>query len=517
MVGLRLRGRAFVRAHSEVRVSHRPLVPALILLGALLFATAAADPRARPTPAPTASRAPAASSAAVPAFDAWSDGVTLRLDYQHSGLGKDEAFALDGMRREGPWPGSRVNLVDPLSLGEYRFEVRDRATNRVLFAQGFSSIFAEWRMTDEAGQRRRSFQESVRFPFPRRPVQVSILRRGEDGAFREVADVLVAPDSQEITREPVSGAGKVWTLFENGPPETKVDLLILGDGYTAAEMPVFHEDARRLAGILFSAPPFSARKADFNVRALDLPSEDSGIDRPSDGVYRRTPLGATYDIFGSERYALTLDNRALREAAAQAPYEFIEILINGEKYGGGGIYNLYATCATKSGSTPYIFVHEFGHHFAALADEYYTSAVAYDTSAPIVEPWEPNLTATLDPAALKWRDLLDPGVPLPTPWAKEEYETFEKVTQERRKALRARHAPEAEMDALFKEELEFTRPLLARPPNGGKVGAFEGAGYRAKGLYRPSTDCIMFSRNPAGFCRVCARAIERVIDWATGR
>lgn len=473
-------------------------------------ASLAAAPASRPPAAPR-------TAAGGEAFDDWTDDATLRVDYHHSGTSKDEAFALDALRREGPWPGSRANLVDPLNLGPYRFEVRDRATHRVLFAQGFASIFGEWETTDEAAIRRRSFHESLRFPFPRRPVQVDVSKRGPDNAWREVAVFLVDPASQQVRRDPVTGQGKVWTLFENGPPEAKVDLLILGDGYAAAEMELFHDDARRLTATLFETPPFRERKADFNVRAIDRPSEDSGVDRPSDGVFRRTALGVTYDIFGSERYALTLDNPALREAAAQAPYEFIEVLINGEKYGGGGIYNLYATCATRSGSTPYIFVHEFGHHVAALADEYYTSEVAYDTTAPIVEPWEPNITAYLDPAALKWKDLVAPGTPLPTPWGKEEFDAFEAKIQERRKAIRSRHAPESEMDALFKEELAWTRPFLARPPHAGKVGLFEGAGYRGKGLYRSSTDCIMFTRNRERFCPVCSRAIERVIDWVTGR
>ncbi len=489
----------------------RAALPALVLAslaaGAPILAAAAR--------APEAPSRPAASGAF--SFDAWSDGATMRLDTEHSGLAKEESFALDGLRREGAWPGSRVNLVDPLGLGEYRFEVRDRVTNRVLFAQGFSSIYAEWRLTDEAATRRRSFQESLRFPFPRRPVQVTVFRRGEDGLFRSAADFLVDPAAQEVRREPLSGAGKVWTVFENGPPESKVDLLILGDGYTMAELPKFHDDVKRLVPLLFATPPFSTRRNDFNVRALDLPSEDSGVDRPSDEVYRRSALHVSYDIFGSERYALPLDNQTLREAAAQAPYEFVEILINGEKYGGGGIYNLFATCATGSGSTPYVFVHEFGHHFAALADEYYTSDVAYDTDTPIVEPWEPNITAFLDPAGLKWKDLVAPGTPLPTPWGKEEYEAFETVVQAHRRQLRARHAPEADMDTLFKEELDFTRPFLARPPYGGKVGLYEGAGYRARGLYRSSTDCIMFTRNPEHFCPVCSRAILRVIDWVTGR
>ena len=469
----------------------------------------------------------AAPSGDASAFDAWSDGATLRLDYQHAGgaavagaaaggTGVEEV-ALDGFVREGPWPGSRRNLVDILNFGAYRYEVRDRATHAVLYASGFSSIYGEWETTDEAKTLRRSFHESLRFPFPRHPVQVDLLKRAPDNSWRPLGMFLVDPASPQVRREPLPARGRVVPVFENGPAEQKVDLLILGDGYTADEMPRFRDDVQRLVKALFDTPPFRERKKDFNVRTIELASEDSGVDRPSDGVWRRSALGVTYDVFGSERYALTFDNRTFREVASQAPYEFVEILVNGEKYGGGGIYNLYGTCATRSGSSPYVFVHEFGHHFAALADEYYTSDVAYDTTTAIVEPWEPNVTAFLDKAALKWKDLVDAATPLPTPWGKEEYETRSKSIQARRKALRAQKAPESEMDALFKEELAWSRPFLASPPNGGKVGLFEGASYRAKGLYRCSTDCIMFTRNPDRFCPVCARAIERVIDWVSGR
>ena len=211
---------------------------------------------------------------------------------------------------------------------------------------------------------------------------------------------------------------------------------------------------------------------------------------------------------------LTLDNRALRDAASAAPYEFIEILVNERTYGGGGIFNDQATASVDSAFADYVFVHEFGHHFAALADEYYTSAVAYTTGAgPPPEPWEPNVTALRDPAALKWGDLVTPGTPLPTPWEKDAFEQMSRAIQERRRTIRARNAPEAEMDALFNEERVWEEQFLAGMKFGkGIVGAFEGAAYEAHGLYRPQADCIMFTRDRVGFCRVCQRAIGRIID-----
>jgi hypothetical protein len=206
---------------------------------------------------------------------------------------------------------------------------------------------------------------------------------------------------------------------------------------------------------------------------------------------------------------LTFDNKRVREAAAAAPYEFVEILVNDRKYGGGGIFNLYATAAADSAWTPYVFVHEFGHHFAGLADEYFTSDVAYGPASERPEPWEPNATA--NPQAAKWKELLTAGTPLPTPWEKEAFEAVEKEIQGRRRDIRARHRPEEEMDALFREERERVGKILAAGPHPAAVGAFEGALYEAKGYYRPQADCIMFTRSQA-FCAVCRRAIERVID-----
>ncbi len=431
---------------------------------------------------------------------------TLRLDYYHTGDANSEVFALDQLVLEGPWAGRLDRSVDDTNLGKYYFEVIDRATNRVLYSRGFASIYGEWELTPEAKTEKRTFSESLRFPMPERPVQVVLKKRDHWNALREIWSIVVDPASQEIDRSRMPAA-KVWAVEQNGPPADKVDLLLLGDGYTAAEMDKWHKDARRLTETLFSQSPFKEHRKDFNVWAIDTPADESGVSRPSDGVWRRSPLGARYDAFGSERYVLDFDNKRLRDIATAAPYEFMEIVVNGRKYGGGGIFNLYATCASDNAYTPYIFVHEFGHHFAGLADEYYTSDVAYETGGERIEPWEPNVTA--DPKARKWADLLTPGVALPTPWPKEAFEKRQAEYGAKRRAIRAEGRPETEMEALFDAEEKASTAQLK--PYLDKVGAFEGANYEAKGYYRPQADCIMFTRDQVGFCAVCRRGIERVI------
>jgi IgA Peptidase M64/Peptidase M64 N-terminus len=446
-------------------------------------------------------------------FDTYFTGGTMRVDYVHSGgLGR-EIVALDRVVSDNPWPGSRTRLVDDLNLGKYLFEVIDRTTNRTIYSRGFASIYGEWETTPEYRQVHRSFHESLRFPWPKASVQVVLKKRDVDNSFHEFWSTVVDPDSRFVNRADPSPVGSVWALFENGPPAQKVDLLIISEGYTTAEMPKFHADAKRLVDALFAVEPFKSRQSEFNVRGLDLPSFHSGVNRPQVDSFRRTPISAEYNIFDSERYVLTLDNRALRDAAAMAPYEFVEILVNEKQYGGGGIFNFQATAAADTGFAEYVFVHEFGHHFAGLADEYYTSDVAYETgAAEHPEPWEPNITALHDTARLKWRDLVESGTPLPTPWDKDAYEARSREAQARRREMLAKHVAETEIDQLFRERMDWEMKVLASMKYSGKVGAFEGAGYETNGLYRPEADCIMFTRDPVGFCRVCRRAIGRIID-----
>lgn len=438
---------------------------------------------------------------------------TFRVDYFHTGNASEERFSLDRLVVEPlDWPGNPARPVDETNLGKYLFEVRDSATNRLLYSRGFASIYGEWETTAEAKDVHRTFHESLRFPAPRQPVQVLLKKRDARNAFREVWSLPVDPQDMFVDPSAPASPGALLPLLENGPPSEKVDLLILGDGYTAQERAKFEKDARRMVDILFTFSPFKERKADFNVWGLVPPAAQSGISRPSTGLHRRSPVGATYDAFGSERYILTFDNKAFRETAAFAPYDFVEILVNGNTYGGGGIFGLYGTVAADSLWSPYIFVHEFGHHFAGLADEYYTSDSAYLPAEDRPEPWEKNVTALKDPAQLKWKALLSPSTPVPTPWDKPAYEAHAQQIQQRRKKIRSDKRPESEMDALFTAQRDWEEKFLGAQKQARKVGAFEGAMYEARGYYRPQVDCVMFTRDRVPFCSVCQHALTEVID-----
>ena len=440
---------------------------------------------------------------------------TLRIDYYHTGTASEEVFSLDRVVVEPlPWPGNPHRPLDDTNLGKYRFEVRDSASGEPLYSRGFASIYGEWETTGEAKEQHRTFHESLRLPRPEGPVEVTLSKRDAKNAFVEIWRFEVDPGDLFVDDSAVPDPGLI-RLQDRGDPSSKVDLLLLGDGYTAAECGKFVADAKRLAEALFAVSPFAERRDDFNVWGLCPPAFESGVSRPSTGIHRRNPAGTTYDAFGSERYVLTFGNRAFRDLAAWAPYDVVEILVNGETYGGGGIFGLYGTVAVDSDFAEYVFIHEFGHHFAGLADEYYPSSVAYEIPEDPVEPWEVNATVLADPAGLKWKDLVEPGMAIPSPWPKEAFETHSREIQERRRQIRAENRPEAEMSALFREQQAFETKHLGGAELAGRVGAFEGANYSPRGTYRPQIDCIMFSRNEVPFCRVCQRGLERVIDLYT--
>lgn len=441
---------------------------------------------------------------------------TVRVDYYHGGNAGLELYSLHQVVIEPlPWPGPAAKRLDTVGRGYFMAQVEDPESGEVLYSRGFSSVFQEWQQTAEARKMNRTFHESLRFPKPDKPVRLRIMKRNPEQAFVNAWSVDIDTDDMQVVRSHAPATAPVIDIHVSGPPPDKVDLVILGDGYTVDEMDKFEADARRVSEVLLSYSPYRERANDFNIRGYAPPAAASGVNRPSNGTFRHSPSGLSYDAFGAERYMLAFDNLGMRRLLQHVPYEFIIVLGNSNTYGGGGIYGLYSTVAADSGSAAYLVVHEFGHHFAALADEYYTSAAVYEDTGERPEPWEPNVTALRDPAQLKWRHLVEDGTPLPTPWPKAEFEAFQVENQARRAALRAERRPEAEMDQLFAEELAWVNRLFAEyPQTNALIGAFEGANYAAEGYYRPQMNCTMFTRHDA-FCRVCSDALEDIMDLYT--
>lgn len=444
-------------------------------------------------------------------YDDYFLDKTMRFDYFHTGTAISELFSTDRTVSDGPWPGSRTVLIDPLELGPYLFEVTDKASGTLLYSRGFASIFGEWQTTPEAGEGYGTFHESIRFPWPKQPVNIIMMKRDTANIFRQVWTTSIDPASRKVNPADIIHDEKIDVICDNGPAAQKLDIVILGDGYTAAEMDKFRKDAKRMSDVLLSHEPFLKRKADINIRAVETPSQVSGVLRPHPEVFKRTPLSTHYGSFDSERYVLTYDNRTVRDVASAVPYDFMVILVNERNYGGGGIYNLYTTVSADNKFGEYIMVHEFGHHLGALADEYYTSSIAYEAPVIKTEPWEPNITALFDKNNLKWKDLVEEGTPVPTPWNKEPFDAFGYTIQKERDSLRAARVPEDIMEALFMRQMKQEDEFFASEKYRDKVGAFEGAGYLAKGLYRPQVDCIMYTRHMQ-FCKVCQRSLENVID-----
>ena len=436
---------------------------------------------------------------------------TMRLDYFHSGTSDEEHFARDQIVSDGAWGGSTATLIDELNLGPYCYKVIDRESGVLLYSKGFGSVFGEWQTIPEASENWGTFHESIRFPWPKKPVSVILMKRNPSNNFESVWTIDIDPSSRLVNPADLVHTNKVDIIADNGPASKKVDLVILGDGYSKDEMEKFRNDAKRISGYLMGTEPFKSRSNDFNIRAIETPGETSGVNKPHPGIFRRTPLSVHYSSFDSERYALTYDNRTVRNIASQVPYDLMIIMMNERTYGGGGIYNLYSTVAADNKFSEYITVHEMGHQIAALADEYYTSSVSYEMPEIKIEPWETNITALLDRNNLKWKDLVDKDTPIPTPWNKEEFDSTGYAIQEERDSLRAAKVPESVLEELFDRQLKQEDEFFSKEKYKDKVGAFEGAGYLSRGLYRPQIDCIMYTRHMT-FCKVCQRTIENVID-----
>jgi hypothetical protein len=461
-------------------------------------------------------------------FDDYFADRTMRVDYYHTGNAREEVAALDQVYEQGIWAGSRTRLTADSPHGRYRVKVLDSGSGALLFERAFDSIFGEYETTTPAKKgTRRTYHESALVPYPLKPVHFVLERRGKEGRAIELLRERLDPKDHRIRRVALDAGVKVFTAHKSGDPHAKVDVAILGEGYTAEEEGKFERDLRRFTDFLFGVEPFKSHKDRFNVYGVLKHSQESGASEPSHGAHRKTALGASFDALGSERYILTEDNKALRDIAAHVPYDTLFIMVNHKRYGGGGIYNLYSTFTTDNQWSAYVFVHEFGHTFGGLADEYYTSSTAYNDFYPKgTEPTEPNITALLDPGKLKWRALVTPGTAVPTPWEKAGYDRMDRAYQKKRTELNeaiARRkragAPAAEVRALEEESERISTEngkqvdgYLEKSRFAGQVGAFLGAGYSSEGLYRPMLQCIMFSRGLKPFCKVCEGALLRAIE-----
>jgi hypothetical protein len=462
-----------------------------------------------------------------PDFNAYFTDHTLRIDYYHSGDSNQEFISIDKMYKQGVWAGNPRHLLDLFNNGRYYIKVYAAKSGKLIFSRGFDSYFGEYKTTGIAQKGvKKTFHESVLIPFPKIPVKLSIQRRERNQELLSIFEKKIKPNSIQINNEELITGVKVFPILKNGHPHQKVDLAIIAEGYTRKEVDKLKKDFGRMKQIFFKQEPYKSYQDRFNIYGVFKASVQSGCDEPRRLIFRNTSLGTTFNSLGSERYLLTEDNRALRDIAAHVPYDALIIMINQKRYGGGGIYNFYCTFTADSQWHPYLLLHEFGHSFAGLADEYYTSSTAYNDFYPQgIEPLEPNITALLDIKNPKWKNLLSKNIQIPTPWEKEDFDAMEKEYQVKRKKINNKIArmsrqglPKAkisevkeESERLSKENAMKIDKFLKNSRFNGKVGLFMGAGYASEGLYRPMVDCIMFTKGIKPYCQVCNSAIINII------
>lgn len=463
----------------------------------------------------------------LPVFDDFFTDHTLRIDYYHTGDSVQELVTMDRMVKQGPWAGNPNRLLDMPGTGRYCIKVFHSESGKLIYSKGFDSYFGEYKTSTPAIQgEKKTFHETALIPYPREKIRFVIERRDRNHRLHSLYEKPIDPRSIEIHRESPGGGVRIFRLAVNGSPHQKVDLAILAEGYRSEEVNKVENDFKRVVGEFFQQEPYKSHRNHFNVTGVFKPSDQSGCDEPRRMIFKNTCIGATFNSLGLERYLLTENNRALRDIAAHAPYDAVLIMVNHRRYGGGGIYNFYCTFTIDNQWFPYLLLHEFGHSFTGLADEYYASTTAYNDFYPRgIEPLEPNITALLQPGALKWRQWLSPGIQVPTPWNKKEFDRMGQDYQKERNEINRKiarlvreDAPEEkireardESERLSRENARKISRFLALSPYRGKVGAFLGAGYSSRGLYRPMVDCIMFTTGKKPYCRVCEAAIVRVI------
>jgi IgA Peptidase M64/Peptidase M64 N-terminus len=400
-------------------------------------------------------------------FDEYFQNKTLRIDYYHTGDSANDFYSIDELKEEPYWGGSHINLIDKFDYGKYKAVVLEDSSQKEIYSRTYSTLFSEWQTTDEAKKTTKTFSETFVMPFPKEKVTVEFFTRNRNNDFIKKFSCEVDPTSYFVKTER-DYEFESFKVQYSGDPSEKVDIVIIPEGYTEDEMDKFKVDCKKVAGYLFNSSPYTENKKKFNIWGIEAPSQDEGTDIPAKHIWKKTLLNTSFYTFDLERYLMTTDNKTVRDVAANAPYDQIYILVNSSQYGGGAIYNYYSVCVSDNMFTEYIFVHELGHGFAYLADEYSEKNSPYKNFYNFnVEPTEPNLTTLVDFKS-KWKDLVNDSTPIPTP-------------------------PDSEYKNI--------------------VGAFEGGGYVEEGIYRPMFDCQMRSISINNFCPVCKRAIKEMIDF----
>ncbi len=457
-----------------------------------------------------------------------------RINLYQTGDAKTETLTIDSICEEPIWPGSRNRFTSPLNVGRYLLKVIDVATNELLYAHGFDTMFAEYKTTSPAlNGVQRVFQHSVRIPEPKRPVLFVVESRDKKNLLHPLFTQAIDPGDYHIIRESSSAGDWIYEPVVAGDPRVSLDIVFIAEGYTATAREKFKSDVDRMTQALFDTEPYKSARGRISIRAVHRPSPEKAMDEPRQRTYRKTTLDAGFNAFDLDRYMLIEQNHRLHEIAAQVPYDTPVVLVDSPRYGGGSIAFSYCVTTVDNARSPEVFLHELGHSFGGLADEYYASEVAYNDFYPKgVEPLEPNITALLDPANVKWKKLLTPGIGIPTEHGKDAIDALQAERLAARKAAakemaeaKEKGADEAKLKSLQNKATEADKGLQARIEEvrnkyadlADKVGVFEGAGYSTKGLYRSQMNCIMIASPKIQFCAACRQALAAMIDFYTSK
>lgn len=435
-------------------------------------------------------------------FDEYFEDNTLRLDYIFAGNAKVQSIYLEDLKKQDRWAGRKNRLAEKFLNGNGQVTVRDHATQKVIYVTTFSSLFQEWIQDKEAKSVNRAFETSYNVPFPKASIDVTVTLT--DYHHKVVASMTHTVDPKDILIRHIGMNGIPFRYIWKGNPDVQgaankgeaditgcVDLAILAEGYTEAQMDKFYADCERSVEALFEREPFKSLKNKFNVVAVAAPSLESGPSVPHSNVWNVTAASTNYDTFYSQRYLTTKNMHRVYDLLSGVPFEHIMVLVNSDIYGGGGIYNQVTVATSDHPTFKQVFVHEFGHSYGGLGDEY-----AYDDMDEIwypsdVEPWEPNLT-TLKDFSKKWADLMPKNQPIPTP--------LDPTVPDKKDV-----------------DLNNAKQMAKLNACTQVVGVFEGAGYQSKGCYRPAQECRMKINEVQDFCPVCARAIRRITDFYTSK